>query len=594
MAVADIDTRPPEGVAEEAARGLEFRMREGGRGGTAIGVARARDLANRRSVSPETISRMVSFFARHEGSREIDPRFEGEPWRDRGYVAWLLWGGDAGRTWANKVMAQIEREREKGDEEPKADRLEQRDGEWCAVSEDGSRSFGCYPTEGEARERLRQVEAAKAARGDSVARIDRLGPIHTDATRTDGVLAELTPEGFLRCSALITRTGVFEYQDADGNTWGEYREAEEVFDGDSLDSFRMVVVTDDHPAAMVDSSNVRDVQVGHVGSDVRRDGDFVRASLTITDPEVIRSINDGKVELSCGYFAQVVQDPGVAPDGTPYTSRQTKIRGNHLALVDQGRAGPECRLQLDARDAITREDILMPKKQNTKRKDAKVIVGGVEFDVPDEVAEAMSEMSEKIEEQAAELAKLEEPAAEMPESEMSEGESMESEAVVEAEDGDKPEPAADAEHEAMKNDHLNAKLDTMQAKLDTLEAQLAESRSNEGQRIDARVNLVATCRRIIGDDLRTDGVSEVDLQKQVIAHCNPSMKAKLDGKSADYVRAAFEMALEHEASRVDSSSEILEATNPANMVRADGEELEAAHKAMLSRLSGKPAASEVH
>ena len=151
-----------------------------------------------------------------------------------------------------------------------ADRIEKHGRQWCAVSQDGAKSLGCYDTEAEARERLRQVEAAVEAkdsaanrsnrgpelseivnvglpnsdmlnspRGDSVFRVDRLGPVHCDKTRTDGVLAELTPEGFLRCEAMLTRIGVFDYEDAEGNSWGEFRDASEVFAGDSLDSFRM-------------------------------------------------------------------------------------------------------------------------------------------------------------------------------------------------------------------------------------------------------------------------------------------------------------------------------------------------------------------
>jgi len=75
-----------------------------------IGVARARDLANLKELSPETIKRMVSFFARHE----VDKQGKGFYAEDDGYpsagrIAWGLWGGDPGRTWAQKMVRQIER-----------------------------------------------------------------------------------------------------------------------------------------------------------------------------------------------------------------------------------------------------------------------------------------------------------------------------------------------------------------------------------------------------------------------------------------------------------------------------------------------------
>jgi HK97 family phage prohead protease len=92
---------PPQGVRAEAARGLEWR-REYGRGGTAVGVARARDLANGRDISADTIGRMVSYFARHEIDKEGQGWAPGQPgYPSAGRIAWALWGGDPGRTWAN-------------------------------------------------------------------------------------------------------------------------------------------------------------------------------------------------------------------------------------------------------------------------------------------------------------------------------------------------------------------------------------------------------------------------------------------------------------------------------------------------------------
>ncbi len=103
-----IDFSPPSGVREEAARGLAWRD-EYGRGGTAVGVARARDLSNGTNISPDTAKRMASYFARHE----VDKQGEGwSPGQDgfpsAGRIAWALWGGDPGQAWASKLTRQIE------------------------------------------------------------------------------------------------------------------------------------------------------------------------------------------------------------------------------------------------------------------------------------------------------------------------------------------------------------------------------------------------------------------------------------------------------------------------------------------------------
>jgi hypothetical protein len=98
--------KPPKGVQEEAELGLKMR-REHGRGGTAVGVARARNLANGDGIPLETINRMVSYFARHEvdlkSPKNRDRGADGYP--GAGLIAWKLWGGDAGKRWANSIAS---------------------------------------------------------------------------------------------------------------------------------------------------------------------------------------------------------------------------------------------------------------------------------------------------------------------------------------------------------------------------------------------------------------------------------------------------------------------------------------------------------
>lgn len=98
---------PPESLAIAAAKGLMLRKKFK-RGGTAVGVMRARDLKNRRNLSPHTIKRMTSFFARHQ----IDKRAEfwGNDLKpSKGYIAWLLWGGDDGWDWSLMIKTQLEK-----------------------------------------------------------------------------------------------------------------------------------------------------------------------------------------------------------------------------------------------------------------------------------------------------------------------------------------------------------------------------------------------------------------------------------------------------------------------------------------------------
>jgi hypothetical protein len=100
-----INFRPPQIIADMATKGLAFR-RQFKRGGTPVGIARARDLKNRRTISPETIKRMVSYFARHEvDKRSLD--FGNDIGPSTGYIAWLLWGGEPGKEWAQNIKRQM-------------------------------------------------------------------------------------------------------------------------------------------------------------------------------------------------------------------------------------------------------------------------------------------------------------------------------------------------------------------------------------------------------------------------------------------------------------------------------------------------------
>ena len=104
----DIDFTAPEGARIEAQRGLDWRA-EYGRGGTEVGVARARDIARGANLSPETVRRMNSYFARHEVDKQGEGWSPGEDgYPSAGRIAWALWGGDPGAAWAGKVADQMD------------------------------------------------------------------------------------------------------------------------------------------------------------------------------------------------------------------------------------------------------------------------------------------------------------------------------------------------------------------------------------------------------------------------------------------------------------------------------------------------------
>jgi hypothetical protein len=407
--------------------------------------------------------------------------------------------------------------------------------------------------------------------GAAVARFDNLGFLHCDADRKDsGLYCEETSEGFLKCDARITRTGNFRYGDDAGNTWGELRTDDEVFDPESMASFGLLVLTNDHPTEMVSTSNVRDVQVGSTGTDVRRDGIYLRVTIIITDSATIAAIRAGKVQLSCGYYVEHIIEAGIDEFGQPYAARQTKIRGNHLALVDEGRAGPACRLLLDAGAAVSQPNtpsqpgaLTMPTKKSTK--DAAIIIGGESHEVPDAVAALIAELKAEKAELEAKLAEPKpEPAPEP--------------APAPAE----PAPAAQAPAAAADS----AELHELRGEVAALTTALA--RHTDGAHVDARIALCRDASRILGDGFVTDGKDTLQLQRAVVAHVLPELSTVTATADAMTLGGMYKAALVADRASRDSSGELLYLTAPrpsASNADSNGIDLNQAHADALARIT---------
>lgn len=164
-----------------------------------------------------------------------------------------------------------------------------------------------------------------------------------------GEKRSVTPEGFLVCHDVpIARTGTQLYTpeeiplepSPDGLVRID-RLPEEVFREETIASFEGKAVTVEHPDEFVTPDNWKNLSVGFV-QNVRQGGgiddDLLIADLVITDPGAIEYVNNELPEVSAGYEAEYEQtEPG--------RGLQREIVGNHIALVERGRAGPRCSIQ---------------------------------------------------------------------------------------------------------------------------------------------------------------------------------------------------------------------------------------------------------
>ncbi len=348
----------------------------------------------------------------------------------------------------------------------------------------------CYPgTEG----RKKAEAQAKAAytsgyKGDSV--------LFTDTAQLKATIDETS--GFLTSPVTLARTGVQEYFGfelglMDGEDalkkFGVFRPAEEVFHKDSIASYINLVITDDHPGGFVTVENVKDLQVGTV-SHVSANVGTLEGIATITNKDQIDKSKDGKIEVSVGYSNDLKEEAGVF-DGLSYQYKQTKIRANHLAIVDKGRCGNACKLTLD-------------KQQKEEVNMEKVTIDGIEFDVEDkQLVQAIKKMQATHD--------------------------QEKEAAKKKEEMDQEE-----------KEELKKKADKAKATKDALEKSTLSDEAIS-KLVSDRATLIADARMILGDKFPTCDNCPVEIKTAVVEYVIPDMD--LTDKSDEYLNAAYDMAL---------------------------------------------------
>lgn len=229
----------------------------------------------------------------------------------------------------------------------------------------------------------------------SVIRLDSL-PLHQ---------TYFTKEGYLVDRPILTSTGIFEYHNPDGSIRRELRLPEDVFDPESLKTYkgRPIIIT--HDAGLVTKDNVRDEQIGTILTEGYRSGDDVRAEIIIHDTDGMKKA--GLKELSLGYNLELEETPGVW-NGQKYDAIQRNIRINHLALVREARAGEQARLNIDGRDS---ENTLKGGKavKNTKKTNAQRTDGTLS---PEDFAKAIEQYKARRAQRVAAKQADAEPAAE--------------------------------------------------------------------------------------------------------------------------------------------------------------------------------------
>ena len=392
-------------------------------------------------------------------------------------------------------------------------------------------------------------------------KVQRFDSLPLDATY-------FTDEGYLVDHPIVTSVGIFVYHNPDGSEHRELRLPEEVFAEKSLASYKGKPIIVTHDAGYVDTDNVKEESIGTILSEGYRDGDDVRAEIIIHDTDSLKKYK--MRELSCGYNLRLDETPGVW-EGQPYDAIQRDIEINHLALVDKARAGEQARLNIDGQghDCMKGEKLNM--ENTTKRTDG--------APTPEELAAAVEAFKKRRAERSGAAADGG-ITAEPPAQTAGTAEGEQPDAVQQVKDRrdrrDSEGDPADMPGAMGVIAQQDEDIDTLLGVIDVLKAAGTTTDGAEGDcggtqtdgdgdegnaaqdkkdRADSANDFCELLRVVrVGDRLNMDGLETMsvkDAKKAVLGKLKPTLH--LDGKSAAYVNAAFDMAVSEMKERKDTN-----------------------------------------
>jgi hypothetical protein len=318
---------------------------------------------------------------------------------------------------------------------------------------------------------------------------------------------ELTSEGYLRAEATVARVGVQTYYNSDGSERRELRLPEEVANPESLVTFGLKAVTNDHPPVWLDSANTKLYQVGSSDSTVSYDSGFVRVNVNLTDKTAIADVLGGKQQLSAGYECELDMTPGTWK-GQKYDAIQRNIRVNHISIVQRGRAGPKARIHVDGEDIPL--GFIKAKATSAKLDNKNMTVEAKEVPKED-TANRTDALKQRVSDLEARVS-----------------------------DRDDQITQLKAELDEVRKDAAIAKSEAMVAKTD-----LEESKKNAAtaiaQEVDSRIDAWNKARPYLPKQLAENldsGMSADAIKIAAIENSSPGVK--LDGKSSEYIDGRFE------------------------------------------------------
>lgn len=328
----------------------------------------------------------------------------------------------------------------------------------------------------------------------------------TDAVTVAGTRRR--DDGYLVADARIARTGIqnylgWEVGKPDMAQVRVYRPGSEVFSDATLKSAAHRPVTNEHPDEQVTSKNWKDVAVGQTGDEVSGEGIFIRVPLMVSDEKTILAIEGGKQELSAGYTCDLDWTAGTTPTGDEYDAIQKNIRLNHVAIVQQGRAGKQVRIgdaSVWGAAPITNDQTPEKEKIMTLKT---VTVDGIPVEVTDQGATVIGTLQTRLADANTKLADAEK-----------------------------------AHHTALAA--KDAEIAKKDAEIDATKAKVL-SDADLDKRVQARADLI-TVAKAIAKDVKTEGLTDAAIRKAAVVAKLGDEAVK--DKAEAYIDARFDILAE--------------------------------------------------
>lgn len=314
----------------------------------------------------------------------------------------------------------------------------------------------------------------------------------------------------------IAIVGVFPYIKADGSVEMEAKLPTELLSEVTVDSANSKPVTDNHPDELVTQVNASKYMKGFTATNAHVENDALKVDMTITDKSLINEINKGKQELSIGFETEVVPKKGEYK-GVAYDSVQRNIQINHVAVVEQGRAGHSVRLLGDSAEMIEQD---ANQKKGKQMETTKVRLDGADVTVATADADKIIKLDADNADKAKKIAELE--------------------AQIEEKKKELDELKGEAEEEKKNADEAQAKADAAEKELDSLKKEYSGDAMQKA--VNDRLNLVGKVKPYLGDSYDFNGKTDKQLKLDTITALDSSIDLK--DKSDDYINAYFDAALQ--------------------------------------------------